>query len=91
MPHADFLGMRLVGLLVVVAIIGFFWSRRGRNGSASEIDEILATPAPAGAAVSNASASNSQAQPASSGLRRPIDRTRSVLEKVKGRNGNGEF
>jgi hypothetical protein len=30
-------------------------------------------------------------QPGASGLRQPIDRTRSVLDKVKGRNGDGEF
>jgi hypothetical protein len=86
--------MRLVGLLLVVGIIGFFWSRRGgRVSPVSEIDEeLMATPKPIPGMVSPSSTPVTAApQAASSGLRRPIDHTRSVLEKVKGRNGDEEF
>jgi hypothetical protein len=81
--------MRLVGLLLVVGIIGFFWSKRGAHvGSSSDLNEVMATPVPQQAVVPpNAPA----AQKESTGLRRPIDRTRNVLEQVKSRNGAGEF
>jgi hypothetical protein len=83
--------MRFAGLLLVVAIIGYVWSRRGgRTDAASEIDELMATPPPA-VASAGATPAHSQPQPASSGLRKPIDHTRGVLEQVKARNGNGEF
>lgn len=76
--------MRIAVLLLVVAIIGFLMSRRGeRGGTSSEVREIMGTPVPA--------VSQSKPQPGSSGLRQPIDHTRSVLDKVKGRNGEGEF
>jgi hypothetical protein len=82
--------MRLAGLLLVVGIIGFFWCRRASTvGSNSKIDEeLLATPSARPAQVSPGT---TPAQPVSSGLRRPIDRTRNVLDQVKKRNGDGEF
>src|SRR4029453_14668652 len=89
-----FLSMRLAGLLIVLGIIGFFWTRRASTvGSTSKLDdELLGSPAARpGLVAPSATPSKSQPQPASSGLRRPIDRTRSVLEQVKQRNGNGEF
>jgi hypothetical protein len=86
--------MRLAGLLLVVGIIGFLWTRRASPvGSSSKLDdELFGTPtARPGLVAPGATPSKSQPQAASSGLRRPIDRTRSVLEQVKQRNGDGEF
>jgi len=84
--------MRLIGLLFVVGIIGFVWSRRGASvGSTSAEEELFATPAARPALVSSATTPATPAPRQSSSLRRPIDRTRSVLEQVKGRNGAGEF
>lgn len=84
LPFAHFQAMRIAVLLLVIAIIGFLLSRRGeRAGSSSDVREIMGTPVPV--------ASQSKPQPGSSGMREPIDRTRSVLDKVKGRNGAGEF
>jgi hypothetical protein len=82
--------MRLIALLLVVGIIGFFWSRRASNvrSSVRAEEELLATPPAQQTQVSQRAI---PAQPAHSGLRQPIDRTRSVLDKVKSRNGNGEF
>jgi hypothetical protein len=81
--------MRLIGLLLVVGIIGFFWSRRNASvNSTTDVDEAMATPVAQPALVSSVS---TPAPTESSGLRRPIDRTRNVLDQVKSRNGAGEF
>ena len=86
------MGMRIVGLLLVVALAGFIWSRRGAvTGSSAEVDDLMATPSPRPGVVAAATPAKAPAPPATSGLRQPIDRTRSVLEKVKARNGDGEF
>jgi hypothetical protein len=81
--------MRLIGLLLVVGIIGFFWSRRNASVSpTTDVDEVMATPVAQPALVSPGSTPPPKE---SSGLRRPIDRTRNVLDQVKSRNGAGEF
>ena len=86
--------MRLIGLLIVVAIIYIVISRRGPMNSTQqamkEADAVMATPTPPGTYYPPTA---QPAQPAatSSGLRAPLDRTRSVLGDVKKRNGAGEF
>jgi len=83
----------MVGILAVVAVIGFAYSRRGKvsGGGLAEVDEIMgATPTPVPAALVVGATPTPRAE-SSSGLRRPIDTTKRVLEQVKGRNGNGEF
>ena len=83
--------MRIVSLLVVVAIIYVVMARRGAGPMSStqqamkEADAVMATPA-------GGTAQAPAAPPAAnSGMRAPIDRTRSVLEQVKKRNGAGDF
>lgn len=86
--------MRFVAILVVLAIIYVAYSKRVKptSGVDEAMDEFhktapatpmaysgAATPAPAPAAANG--------QP-SSGLRRPIDTTRAVLDRVKERNGD---
>jgi hypothetical protein len=85
--------MRLVGILVVVGIIGFAYTRWAKSPDITkeamkEADAVMSTPV---AQVAGATPAPAQPGAPSSGLRRPIDRTRQVLEQVKGRNGAGEF
>jgi hypothetical protein len=76
-------------MLVVLGIIGFAYSRWSKSPDAmKEVDAVMGTPVPQAQAATPAPAPAGQP---SSGLRRPIDRTRQVLEEVKQRNGNGEF
>ena len=86
--------MRIVGLLAVVAVIGFAYSRRVKtHDSNAELNEVMsaaATPVPVALVAGATPAPAVPSQP-SSGLRRPIDTTRQVLDKVKARNGDGEF
>jgi hypothetical protein len=94
--------MKFLSLVAVVAIVYFVYGKRlapdnnqSVNHAMSEFDKTA--PANAGStAASGAQASGAptqtSAQPQStSNIRRPIDRTRAVLEQVKARNGNGEF
>lgn len=82
--------MRFVALLVVLAIIYVAWSRRGPVTSVDEAmkeaDAVAeATPRhPPTAFPPKAAAAASPGQP-SSGLRRPIDRTRAVMDQVQQR------
>jgi hypothetical protein len=86
-------GMRMVGILAVVAVIGFAYSRRGKvDAGRAELDEIMgSTPTPVPAAIVSGAITPAPSAESSSGLRRPIDTTKRALEQVKGRNGNGEF
>ena len=86
--------MRLIGLLLVVGIIGFWWSRRGGSVTpGSQVDEELLGAAQPRPVLVTPGATPATPQPGSStsGLRRSIDHTRGVLDKVKARNGDGEF
>lgn len=82
--------MRLIALLIVIAIIYVAWSRRGLDSFVSkamkEADAVepAATPRNPPTVYPPAAQPAAQAQP-SSGLRRPIDRTRAVMEQVQQR------
>jgi hypothetical protein len=83
--------MKYVGLLVVLVIILYaFKTRVTAPNGIEEANREFAATAPATPASAPAG-TPAQAAPPSSNLRRPIDNTRSVLQKVKGRNGDGEF
>ena len=82
--------MKFVGLLVAMAIIGMLVVKRAEPsqvGEAMREADAVVQPVNAGTATPRTAA----ASPAPSGLRAPIDRTRSVLNQVKQRNGKGEF
>ena len=84
--------MRLLSLVVVLGIIYYAYSRRitpGPNSVDTAMTEFSKT-APATASSSPSSSSTSQPAPQGN-LRRPIDRTRAVLDQVKQRNGSGDF
>ena len=85
--------MRLLSLVVVVAIIYYTYSKRvapGPNSVDSAMTEYSQT-VPAPPASSPQVIAPQSSPPATSNLRRPIDTTRNVLERVKKRNGDGEF
>ena len=83
--------MKYVGLLVVLVIILYaFKSRVTAPTGIEDANREVAATAPATPTVAPAAAPP-QAPAPSSNLRRPIDNTRSVLQKVKQRNGDGEF
>ena len=89
--------MKLLGLIAAIAIILLAYNRRltpGKDSVDNAMDEFDKT-VPAERAAPSAPASSSTASattaPATSNIRRPIDRTRAVLERVKERNGDGEF
>jgi hypothetical protein len=81
--------MKLVALLAAIAIIGFVFTRQSSpvasvERSVAEAD-AAAPPSPA------PSPSPAPTAPATTALKRPIDRTHAALDAVKKRNGNGEF
>jgi hypothetical protein len=85
--------MRFLGLVAVLAIIYYAYSKRvapGPNSVDSAMTEFAQT-APATSTNVSQTAAPQPSAPATSTVRRPIDTTRSVLEQVKKRNGNGEF
>ena len=90
--------MRFLGLIAVVAIVYFAYGKRlapdgnqSVNNAMSEFDKTV--PANSGNAGTSTStpASSVPAPQSTSSVRRPIDRTRAVLEQVKARNGDGQF
>ena len=92
--------MKLLGLVVVLAIILSAYNRRLTPGKESvdtamkEFEQTVPAPSRPAAAAKTAAApaqAAPTAAPTTSNLRRPIDRTRAVLEQVKARNGDGEF
>jgi hypothetical protein len=86
--------MRYVALLIVVAIIYFAWSRRGPvtsvDSAMKEADAVAATATPYPATVYPPAQPAQTGQP-SSGLRRPIDRTRAVMDQVNQRAAESSF
>lgn len=89
--------MRLLAVVAVLAIVYYLYSQRmgGKSDSVnSAMDEYAKTvPAATQPAPGKQSTASKPAAPApqSSGIRRPIDTTRNVLEQVKKRNGDGDF
>ncbi len=76
--------MKYLGLLIALAIIYFILARE------SPVDQVKE------AIVQTEAAPLTQGGPApapttGTALRQPLDRTHAVLEKVKARNGDGEF
>lgn len=76
--------MKYLALLAAVAVIYFVLARRT---PVTEVKEAMAqtevqplTQGPRAVAA-----------PATSALKRPLDRTHAVLDQVKARNGGGEF
>ena len=85
--------MKLLGLIAVVAVVFYMYQQRlepGKDSVQAAMTEFEQT-APAASQTKRATVSTGAPQPATSNLRRPIDRTRKVLEQVKRRNGDGEF
>ena len=76
--------MKYLGPLIVLAIIYFILARESPVDQVKEaIVQTEAAPLTQGG--------RDPAPTAGSTLRRPIDRTHEVMEKVKSRNGDGEF
>jgi hypothetical protein len=94
--------MKLLGLVAALAIILCAYNRRFTPGkdsvdsAMSEFDKTVpaersSNPQAPARPASATTAATTSPSPATSNLRRPIDRTRAVLEQVKQRNGEGEF
>lgn len=76
--------MKYVGLLVVLAIIYFILAREAPVEQVKEaIVQSEVVPLTQGGPPAPSTAGST--------LKRPIDRTHEVLDKVKERNGDGEF
>lgn len=76
--------MKYLGLLVAAAIIYFILAREAPVEQVKEaIVQTEAAPLTQGG--------RDPAPSAGSTLKRPLDRTHEVLDKVKARNGDGEF
>ena len=75
-------GMRIVGIIVVLAIVYLVY---GRNGDKQTPQSRIADAQREAAAVQPQTAQNPAPAPTSS-VRAPIDRTRQVLDLVKQRN-----
>jgi hypothetical protein len=83
--------MRFVGLLVVLAIIYAVYTRWNSIGSRSydaisESESVVAKEPIANRSSATNPANGSTPTASTSGIRRPIDRTKAVLEQVKQRN-----
>ena len=76
--------MRIVGIVVVLAIVYYIY---GRNGDKTSLQNRVAE---AQAEPAQVTPMSPPTQPTNS-LRAPMDRTRQVLDQVKQRNGKGEF
>ena len=83
--------MKYVSLLLGVALIYYIFVRSSPVSEVSkEITASEAAPLTSGPRETNAASPSAPAQ-AHTSLKQPIDRTRTVLDQVKQRNGNGEF
>jgi hypothetical protein len=82
--------MKFVALLIGMAIIAILVVKRAQPSQVSEaMREADAVVQPA--AVASATPQPGTASSSPTGLRAPLDRTRSVLSQVKQRNGANEF
>ena len=82
--------MKFVALLVGLAIICVLVVKRAQPSQVAEAmreADAVGQPVAAKSATPQAGTPN----PAPTGLRAPLDRTRSVLNQVKQRNGANEF
>ena len=77
--------MKYVALLIVVLAIYLFWAHQ--SPVARTVDAVNGSEAAALSTGPKAPVAAAE----KSGLARPIHRTNEVLEKVKTRNGDGEF
>ena len=83
--------MKYVFLLVTVAAVYFFWAHKAPVAPVvAQITQQEAAPLSSGPRGGPAAATAAPAE-RTNALKRPIDRTREVLNQVKQRNGNGEF
>jgi hypothetical protein len=79
--------MKYVVLLIIVVAVYFFLVRKAPVAPVvKEITQQDAAPLTSGPKSPPVAAS-----PGTNALKRPIDRTKEVLNQVKQRNGNGEF
>jgi hypothetical protein len=78
--------MRILAVIIVVAVIYFLITKMGPVTSVSnavkEADAVTRPIAPATPAATPCRPASAKATPQSSGIRRPIDRTRAVLKQV---------
>jgi hypothetical protein len=83
--------MKYVFLLATVAVVYFFLVHKAPVAPVvAEITQQEAVPLTTGPNGGSAAAPAAPAQHTNA-LKRPIDRTKDVLNQVKQRNGNGEF
>ncbi len=75
-------------LLIGVALIYYVISK---NAPVKPVVQAVTAQEAAPLTTGPRHAAPPPAAPATTSLRRPLDRTRSVLDQVKQRNGNGEF
>jgi hypothetical protein len=90
--------MKFLGLIAVVAIVYFAYGKRlapdgnpSVSNAMSEFEKTVPANTRTAGTSSSAPAVRAPQQQSTSNIRRPIDRTRAVLEQVKARNGDGEF
>jgi len=84
--------MKLVSLLVGMAIVCLLVVKRAQPSQVAEaMREADAVVQPVKSTSAASTPAGAAANTPSTGLRAPLDRTRSVLNQVKQRNGNGEF
>ncbi len=85
--------MKYVFLLITVAAVYFFLIRKAPVGAVvKEVTQEEAAPLTSGPNNGHGPATAPAAPaPGTNALKRPIDRTKEVLNQVKQRNGNGEF
>jgi hypothetical protein len=88
--------MRFVALLVGMAIVCMLVLKRAQPSQVAEaMREADAVVEPVNTASAGSSSTAkpaaTQSTPSTTGMRAPLDRTRSVLNQVKQRNGGGEF
>ena len=80
--------MKYLAMLGAVAIIYWIFARETPIAAVTQaMTQTEIAPAPTAPGIRQPT----PAPPAGSGLRRPMDRTRSTLDAVRARNGAGEF
>lgn len=81
-----------MSLLLGVALIYFIFVKSSPVAEVTkEVTSAEAAPLTTGPRETNAAAPSAAGQAAHDALKKPIDRTRAVLDQVKKGNGNAEF